>query len=550
MEHVTSSASISRRTLLGGAGVAAAAGAIAAARPARASEAAGQQSWMPGEWAGEADIVVVGAGGAGLSAGITALHEELGSVLVLEYAPDGESGGNTRVSGQTLFIPDTPEDAIVYQTSLNGPYEVADELMQAWATNLCENLTWLEEVGIHLEEGLACNPEFPELEGSEHCHTYQPEGVTGQARLWELMCTVAEELGVPVEYDVHVTELVFDPQTKEVFGVRTEDGRCYKALKGVVLACGGWENNPQLMDTYYTNGYPDMAPAGTPYNVGDGLVMAQSIGADLWHMNNYSLADLGVRTNPDSPCVSFPAWSTKDYIYVGPNAKRYIYEETSSLNKHGKTLRDGVYVSEHVPMPQHVIFGSAAFEQGPLFPNYPYLWTDLILDKPGDTNQAFVDAGLIYKADTIAELAEQIGLDPATLEGTVTQYNEYCEQGVDPDFHRGEDYYGNFSGMVGGAGASSTEESVVIPSFELQKIEPPYYAMRQYISILNTQGGPKRDVNGQVLDTKGNPIPRLFAAGELGCIYPYMYNGGGNVSEAVSSGRLAARSIAALDAWE
>lgn len=508
-----------------------------------------QPDWMPTEWAGEADVIVVGAGGAGLSAGITMLYEELGSVLVLEYAPDGESGGNTRVSGQTLFIPDTPEDAVVYQNSLNGPYEVDADLMKAWADNLCENLTWLEELGVHLEEGLACNPEFPELEGSEHCHTYQPEGVTGHARLWELMRGTADSLGLAVEYGARVTELVFNPETKEVFGVKTEDGRSYKASKGVILACGGFENNPELINTYYTIGYPDLAPAGTPYNVGDGIIMAQSVGADLWHMNNYSLANLGVRTNTDSPCVSFPAWSTKDYIYVGPNAKRYSYEETSSLNKHGKMERDGVYVSIHVPMPQYAIFGKNAFEKSPLFPDYPYLWTDLILDKPGDTNQAFVDAGLIYKADTISELAEQIGLDPATLEETVNQYNAYCEQGVDPDFHRGEDYYGNFAGMVSGSGSSSAEEQVVIGSFALEKLEPPFYAMRQYLSILNTQGGPKRGTAGEVLDTKGNPIPRLYAAGELGCIYPYMYNGGGNVSEAVSSGRLAARSIAALEPW-
>lgn len=95
---------------------------------------------------------------------------------------------------------------------------------------------------------------------------------------------VAADYELPIQYDTRVTELVFDPATKEVVGVTAADGRAYKANKGVILACGGWENSPELMNTYYTCGYPDMAPGGTPYNVGDGLRMAQSVGADLWHM--------------------------------------------------------------------------------------------------------------------------------------------------------------------------------------------------------------------------------------------------------------------------
>lgn len=544
MKHISN---VSRRDLVKITGAAAAATAVAGASLAAADESAA--SWMPEAWDGEADIVVVGTGAAGLCAGITACDEGLGSVLVLEAAPEAEAGGNTRVSGQLMFIPDTAEDAVKYQTNLNGPYAVDEELLQAWAENLCENLEWFDHLGGELVESGSCNPEFPDIEGSEGCHTYVLDGVTGEGHLWDFFMKVAADHGVPIQYDTRVTELVFDPATKEVVGVKALDGRCYKANKGVILACGGWENDPALMNTYYTNGYPDMAPAGTPWNVGDGLRMAQSVGADLWHMNNYSLANLAARVSNSSPCVSFPLWSTKDYIYVGPNAKRFCYEETTSLNKHGKTLRDGVYVSQHVPMPHYAIMGKAAFETGPLFPQYPYLWTDLIGPKDAQDNQGYVDAGLIVKADTVRELAEQIGLDPDTLEETVNAYNEFCANGKDEDFGRGEDYYGNFSGMVSGSAESSDEETVVISGFELQPLEAPFYAFKQYISILNTQGGPKRSAKGEVLDLNGNPIPRLYAAGELGCVYSYQYNGGGNVSEAVSSGRLAARSAGALEAW-
>ena len=71
-----------------------------------------------------------------------------------------------------------------------------------------------------------------------------------------------------------------------------------------------------------------------------------------------------------------------------------------------------------------------------------------------------------------------------------------------------------------------------------------------YTGTLNTQGGPRRGTDGSVLKVDGTSIPRLYAAGEMGTIYSYNYNGGGNVSEAMSSGRLAARSIGALESWE
>ena len=545
----------SRRSFLMGTGVVAAGVAAVGLTACSSDEEEDEESttvtgdWMPEAWDAEVDILIVGTGAAGLSAAITAATEDLGSVLILEAAPEGEGGGNTRVSGQLLFIPDTAEDAITYQTALNADYVVEDELMQAWAENLVENYDWLTDLGADLQEASSCNPEFPDIDGSDGCHTYLHEGVTGKSRLWEFLMEVADDYDCEIQYDSRVVKLVFDPYTKEVYGVQTEDGAYYKANKGVILACGGFENNPEMIRNYYTSGYYELMPGGTPYNRGDAITMCQAIGADFWHMNNYSLSYLAAAVSEDCPSGSYPSWSSKDYIYVGPNSKRYIYEETSSLSKHGKTLTDGVYVSSHVPLPQHVIFGSQAFEAGNIFPDYPYNWPDLVCGKMASDNQGYVDAGLIVTADTVAELAELIGLDPDTLEETVNTYNEYCETGVDLDFGRGEDVYGNFGGMLDG-GTSTGEESVVVSGFDLVPLEAPFYAFEEGMTILNTQGGPKRGADGGVLDTEGNAIPRLYTAGELGCVYSYMYNGGGNVSEAVSSGRLAARSCGALGSWD
>ena len=105
------------------------------------------------------------------------------------------------------------------------------------------------------------------------------------------------------------------------------------------------------------------------------------------------------------------------------------------------------------------------------------------------------------------------------------RYNGYCDAGLD------EEYAGD-------------------PEKLLPIRTAPYYAMVGVASMLNTMGGPKRDIEGGIVDVEGNVIPHLYSAGELGCVYGYMYNGGGNVGEALSSGRIAVRNAAQLDSWE
>lgn len=539
---------LSRRNFLKGAGLLTASAAAAGLMGCASEPKEEKPSWMPETWDMEADIVVAGTGGAGLSAAITVMDEGLGSLIVCEAAPEEERGGNTRVSGQLLFIPDTPEEAINYQKNLNGPYTVDEDLLQAWAENLCQNYDWLTYLGADLQPSKVCNPEYPDIEGSEGCMTYFHEGVLGQSHLWNFLDETAANLGCPIEYNARVVKLIFNPETKEVFGVQLEDGRCIKAKKGVVLALGGFENNPEMIRDYHAIGYFDLRPTGTPWNRGDGIKMAQSIGAQLWHMNSSPLAALSAPIAKDCDSVTGPTWPSKDFIYVGPTSKRYMYEEMQSTNKHGKMVVNGVYVTDPEPCPNYAIFGQKCFEAGDLFPKSNSVrWCNLVAERLASDNQGYVDAGVIVKADTVRELAEKIGLDPDILEKTVNDYNGYCETGVDLEYGRGQDVIGNFAGMHSG---EQGEGTVVVKGFPLVPLEAPFYALRQYHGVVNTQGGPKRGTKGQVLDTEGNPIPRLYAAGEFGCIYSYLYNGGGNVSETVSSGRLAAREAGALTPWD
>jgi predicted oxidoreductase len=110
------------------------------------------------------------------------------------------------------------------------------------------------------------------------------------------------------------------------------------------------------------------------------------------------------------------------------------------------------------------------------------------------------------------------------LEDTVSRWNEHCEKEEDTDFGR-------------------TQMLVPIA-------EPPFYALELSPSMLNTQGGPRRNGRGQVVRPDGSPVPRLYSAGELGSIYSYLYQGTGNIGECLAFGRISGRNAAAEQPWD
>ena len=277
--------SITRRNFVAGAAAATVACA-AAAGAAVADEAATN-------WDAEADIVIVGCGGAGISAAITAADEGLGSTLLLEAAPEGFEGGNTRVSAQVIFCPTSVDGAITYQTNLNGLHRVDEKYIKNWAENLRQNIDWLTSQGIQTGQTAFFNPEWPDVEGSDACMCWLAgDGQKmGFGLLWDALAARAEELGIEIQHDTRVTEFVVE--SGEVHGVKDEAGKAYKANKGVILACGGFESDPDMISNYFQIGYSECKPMGTPYNRGDGIRMAQSVGADLWHMNNFANSGYG-----------------------------------------------------------------------------------------------------------------------------------------------------------------------------------------------------------------------------------------------------------------
>jgi hypothetical protein len=168
-----------------------------------------------------------------------------------------------------------------------------------------------------------------------------------------------------------------------------------------------------------------------------------------------------------------------------------------------------------------LIFDHTLFAAGPLYDKHPsHGWTQIIERYDwSEDNRAELAKGWIKAAVSLADLASVVGLDPATLADTVSRWNNYCAAKFDPDFGR----------------------SLMMAPI----VNGPFYAIELSPSMLNTQGGPRRNEKAQIVRPDGTPIARLYSAGELGSIYSYLYQGTGNIGECLAFGRVSGRNAAA-----
>jgi succinate dehydrogenase/fumarate reductase flavoprotein subunit len=142
-----------------------------------------------------------------------------------------------------------------------------------------------------------------------------------------------------------------------------------------------------------------------------------------------------------------------------------------------------------------------------------------------DDNEKEVELGMLKRADTLEGLAIALGLDPGPLTESVGRWNDLCARGVDEDFGR--------------------------PAGSMTPIaRPPFYGAPVWATLSNTQGGPVHDALSRIIDVYGNPIPRLYAAGELGSSFGHLYLSGGNIAECFVTGRIAGRHAATLSCWD
>jgi len=481
----------------------------------------------PKKWDIEADAVIVGFGAAGAVAAIAA-HDLGSKVLIVEKAPEEKAGGNSLVCMQIWYCPDSPEGAARYQKAMNEQYLVPEDVVQAWAEEMTTNTDFVKSLGGAPKEypnSLPETIEFSDYPGADSTHTYFVSQGWGNSELYKLLKANVEKRGIKVLYGTPAKELVQDRETGAILGLRcSQDGKtiAVKARKGVVLTCGGFEGNLEMIRDYLAN-LPYCYPAGSPYNTGDGIKMAQAVGADLWHMMNISGPGYGFR-RPDADCTMLTSFPADSYFFVGADGTRFVNEKIKS--RHGKVLLHGREVPHPTPLPVHAIFDETVRKAGPIFSMKRMGWGYLI-DKYewSKDNAAEIEKGWIFKAGTITELAGKLKLPPATLEKALATYNECCQSGADPQFGR--------------------------PQKTLKAVStPPYYAMPLTPYFINTQGGPRRNAKAQILSADGTAIPRLYSAGELGSVYSYCYQGGGNIGECMVFGRIAARNVHTQKPWK
>lgn len=498
------------------------------------------------------DVIVVGMGAAGLTAAITA-HDAGAKVVVLEKATEALSGGNTRVSGQVWFSPHDVELAKVYLQDLSGDYPVPEELAEAWARESSQNTTWMTE---RLEETLGKvtrDPEDPYGAGMDISHTSfaeeqmksmkdesQPEyewpdvrgnecgtehhyiGPTqGYSRLWNTLRASLQMRQIEVRYETPALRLQQD-ESGTVTGVhvQTPDGpRLYTARGGVVLACGGFENNQQMVRDYLH--LPDSIPWGSPMNTGDGLKIAQKAGAGMGHVSNYCAVP-GIAVEHEGERLSFLVEPRSDsYVIVADDGRRFIDEKFGW--RHGKASLHGT-MALYPGSPMHYVFDEKGIAGGPLsvpYAAYPGSWAKVVVRHEwSKDNQIELQRGWIQKADTLEELAQLLGVDPDGLVGTIERHNAAAEAGRDDEFGRA-------------------------PTTLLPIEGPPYYGFSWGFVLLFTAGGPRKDGSARVLDPFGVPIPRLYCAGEISYTFTWRSAGGMGIGDALAFGRLAGRGAAA-----
>lgn len=468
-------------------------------------------------WDAEYDVVVLGYGFAGSAAAIAAADAGA-HVLLAEKAPEGHEGGNSRYAAQhsLYFDPKVPDEKILkYMQALRGKTTTpSDDVYRAFIREGKKQMDYLRFLGVK-EPGLWTDEaEYPQFEGSEAVCLTMVKKPGGDGRLYRLMQeNVRARKGIEVWFNAPGVELLQDRSTGIVHGVVVNvDGarRMVRAKNGVILATGGYENNPEMFRNF---GRAQNAFAkGAHYNTGDGIVMAMDVKANIVNMAVNNGPDPNVINpktgnsfgymvaGPKDSSWSGPAFTRHNVIMVGEDGRRFWNE--AQKTKHGRVRNHGDYAPLQMPERAYMIFDETA-----RLASKPYgSWSD------GCEKE--IAEGLVVKAATLSELAERVQIDVKGLEQQVAKYNADCEAGVDTEFAR--------------------PKALLKPL-----LKAPFYAVEVKPTYTNTQGGPERNERGQVLDRAGKPIPHLYAAGELGSIFSHKYNGGGNIAEGLIFGRLA-----------
>lgn len=503
-----------------------------------------------------ADIIVVGGGGAGMSAATAALQNGA-SVILIEKT--SMLGGNTVVCGGVLNAADTewaaqfgvqtgelemlktfqamdpetlPEeyradlitlkaqiteylagdtskhfDSVEYYTiqtyyyglrqNLDGDTIYGDySLVSTMTENAMDTVAWLEGMGMVWQEDVT------QATGGMWRRGHNPSMAKGTEYVAVLEKAITGQGGI-VMYETAGKSLIQD-ESGRVVGVNAvkADGTpvTLHANKGVVLATGGYGNNLALVqqtDNYWGNISDTIGTTNVSGATGEGMTMATEIGAGTTGTEYTQLMALADPDSGDLFTGVLPK-STANYVFVNSEGKRFVNECAA---------RD--------------VLAAAAIENGGTF----YMIGDINAAEESRwlTNwEEEVERGNAIMADTLEELADKMGYNAeqkATFLKTIADHNDYVDAGVDPEFGKS--------------------------AFDLKVENAPFFATARKPAIHHTMGGLTINSTANVLDTNGDIIDGLFAAGEVtGGIHAGNRIGGNAVTDAITFGRIAGESAA------
>jgi succinate dehydrogenase/fumarate reductase flavoprotein subunit len=414
------------------------------------------------------------------------------------------------------------------------------DVTRAWAERAFDVVDWVQNV-VGLDLVRVAGSEHPEWAGGEAVSGWSareahPDGGDIRARMIadptfrptpapgggfvlmrELEKAVRQRGQITVSYETAGQRLITDAN-RRVIGVQanTPDGvRRYRGRRGVVLTCGGYEYDEELKRSFLRS-YP-VYFYGSPMNTGDGVRMAQALGADLWHMNSMigrGIAHFELEGRGYNYVVQI---TPGGYVFLDRYGRRFANEHMQAMARHDfyyELINFDADRSEYPRVPCYWVFDQRRFEMGnPVAASgaagpYAYEWSEGSRDE--------IARGWVKTAGSLEDLFRQAGLaDAEQAVRTIGEYNQACETGDDP-FGRPED--------------------------SLTPIDqPPYYLVELWPGGPNTSGGPRRNEHGQVIDVYGDPIAGLYEAGELGEAVGALYPANGaNISDALCFGRIAA----------
>ena len=527
-------------------------------------------------WDSEVDVVVLGSGAAGLTAALTAA---VGGASVAVYEKAATVGGTTAVSGGIVWIP-------AHHRSPDGELTVADAMRYLAAQSLGAMDTALVETfvrtGAELLDFVEANSELqfeiaagfpdykPELPGGRptggRSHTAKPFDL---ARIGEWGRKITSfpvdfsNVGIDAETRARIHASVEDldgdycvagtaliagllkglldrgvtPVTEararelvtadgRIVGVRiSHAGRDVRvhARRGVVLATGGFEWDPTLVEAYLRG--PMHGPVSPPNNTGDGLRMAMAHGADLANMGEAWWV----------PIVQLPG----DTIDGHQRSRSVRLERTRPrsiiVNRAGKRFLNEAGEYNSMAGPFHHLDPRFGYVNDPAW----IVFDSLHLKKYGflGVEPDGIAPDWYCKSADLDQLGEQTGIDVAGLTRTLEAWNRNVEHEVDPDFGRGSSAYDGYWGDTSA------------PTPALQTLGPidtaPFYAVPVTVGAMGTKGGPRTDADARVLHVDGHPIPGLYAAGNaMAGVTGKAYGGaGGTLGPAMVFGYRAGRAL-------